>query len=89
MIWTFFILIIVVSVAVIVYPLFCSKLQRFELPATNTLDFSQADAWLSALGDLEDDYMLGRIPKQEYQQQKIILQRSYLKWQEKSANTAD
>ncbi|MBC8257939.1 MAG: hypothetical protein H8E38_02895 [SAR324 cluster bacterium] len=59
------------------------------MPATNTLDFSQADAWLSALGDLEDDYMLGRIPKQEYQQQKIILQRSYLKWQEKSANTAD
>ncbi|MBT3214492.1 MAG: hypothetical protein HN351_07595 [Deltaproteobacteria bacterium] len=89
MIWTFILLIIAGSVGAIAYPLFRTKLQSYELPGTAELDFSQADSWLSALSDLEDDLALGRMSKTDYQQQKIFLQRGYLEWQKKSGNTKD
>ena len=87
MIWIFILLIIAGSVSAVAYPLFRTKLQKYELPGTSAHDFSQADSWLSALSDLEDDLVLGRISKPDYQQQKIFLQRSYLEWQKKSGMT--
>ena len=72
MIWLFMFLIIVISVVAIAYPLFWSKLQSYELPGITELDFSQADSWLSALSDLEDDFALGRLSKPDYQQQKYF-----------------
>ena len=87
MIWAFILLIISGSVGAIAYPLFRTKLQSYELPDTTMHDFSQADSWLSALSDLEDDLTLKRVSKADYQQQKIFLQRGYLEWQKKSANT--
>ncbi|MED5403976.1 MAG: hypothetical protein VYD61_08950 [SAR324 cluster bacterium] len=89
MIWTFILLIIAGSVGVVAYPLFINKLQNYVLPGTAMHDFSQADSWLSALSDLEDDLALGRMSKADYQQQKIFLQRGYLEWQNKSGNTKD
>ena len=87
MIWTFILLIIAVSVSAVAYPLFRTKLQNYELLGTSGHDFSQADSWLSALSDLEDDLVLGRISKPDYQQQKIFFQRGYLEWQKKSGKT--
>ena len=89
MIWTFILLIIAGSVSAVAYPLFRTKLQNYELHGTSANDFSQADSWLSALRDLEDDLVLGRISKTDYQQQKIFFQRGYLEWQEKSGKTKD
>ena len=89
MIWTFILLIIAGSVSVLAYPLFRTKLQNYELPSTSAHDFSQADSWLSALSDLEDDLVLGRISKLDYQQQKIFFQRGYLEWRNKSGKTKD
>lgn len=89
MIWTFILLIIAGSVGAVAYPLFRTKLQSYVLPGTAMHDFSQADSWLSALSDLEDDLALGRMSKADYQQQKIFLQRGYLEWQNKSGNTKD
>ena len=87
MIWTF--ILIVVSVVAITYPLFCSKLRRYELPEVGGQDYIIADSWLSALSDLEDDYALGRISNPDYLQQKILLQRGYLEWQVQSGKTED
>ena len=87
MIWTFILLIIAGSVSAVAYPLFRTKLQKYELPGISVNDFSPADSWLSALSDLEDDLVLGRISKLDYQQQKIFFQRGYLKWQEKDGKT--
>ena len=87
MIWAFILLIIAGSVSALAYPLFRTKLQHYELPGTSAHDFSQADSWLSALSDLEDDLVLGRISKPDYQQQKIFFQRGYLEWQKKSGKT--
>ena len=89
MIWTFILIVIVVSVVAITYPLFWSKLQNYELPGVAGQDYSLADSWLSALSDLEDDYALGRISNPDYQQQKILLQRGYLEWQVQSGKTED
>ena len=80
MIWTFILIVIVVSVVAITYPLFWCKLQCYELPGVAGQDYSLADSWLSALSDLEDDYALGQISNPDYQQQKIFLQRGYLEW---------
>ena len=89
MIWTFIIFIVAVSVATIAFPLFWNKLQFYQLPENSTQDYSQADSWLSALSDLEDDHALGRISIPDYQQQKLLLQRSYLEWQVQSGKTGD
>ena len=87
MIWAFILLIIAGSVSAVAYPLFRTKLQNYKLPGTSLHDFSQADSWLSALSDLEDDLVLGRISKPDYQQQKIFFQRGYLESQKKSGKT--
>ena len=89
MIWTFILLIIVGSVSAVAYPLFKTKLQNYKLPGPSPHDFSEADSWLSALSDLEDDLILGRISKPDYQQQKIFFQRGYLEWQKKHEKTKD
>ncbi len=89
MIWTFILIVIVVSVVAITYPLFWSKLLCYELPGVDEQDYTLADYWLSALSDLEDDYALERISNPDYQQQKILLQRGYLEWQAQTGKTED
>jgi len=89
MIWTFALMVILGSVGVITYPLFWSKIQKYKIPENYQLDTSQADFWLIALSDLEDDYALGRLSELDYNQQKIFLQRSYLKLQKKEVSTED
>ena len=83
MIWTFAVIVILGSVGGITYPLFRSKIQKYEIPKNYQLDNSQADFYLTALSDLEDDYALGRLSESDYNQQKIILQRNYLNLQRK------
>ena len=89
MVWTFAVIIILGSVGVITYPMFKSKIQKYEIPENYQLDTSQADFWLIALSDLEDDYALGRLSESDYNQQKIFLQRNYLKLQRKEVSTED
>ena len=89
MIWTFAVIVILGSVGVITYPLFRSKIQKYEIPENYQLDTSQADFRLTALSDLEDDYALGRLSESDYNQQKIFLQRNYLKLQKKGVSNGD
>ena len=89
MIWTFAVIIILGSIGVITYPLFRSKIQKYEITENYQLDTSQADFFLTALSDLEDDYALGRLSESDYNQQKIFLQRNYLKLQRKEVSTED
>ena len=89
MIWTFAAIVILGSVVVITYPLFSRKIQKYEIPENYQLDTSQADFFLTALSDLEDDYALGRLSESDYNQQKIFLQRNYLKLHKKEVSTED
>ena len=89
MIWTFAVIVILGSVGVITYPLFRSKIQKYKFPENYQLDNSKIDFFLTALSDLEDDYALGRLSESDYNQQKIFLQRNYLKLQRKEVSTED
>ena len=89
MIWTFAVIVILGSVGVITYPLFKSKIQKYEIPENYQMNTSQEDFWLTALSDLEDDYALGRLSESDYNQQKIFLQRNYLEIQRKEVSTED
>ena len=83
MIWVFVVIVILGSVALITYPMYRSKIQKYEIPENYQLDYSQANYCLTALSDLEDDYALGRLSESDYNHQKIFLQRKYLKLQKK------
>ena len=89
MIWTFAVIVILGSLGMITYPLFRSKIQKYEIPENYQLDTTQADFFLTALSDLGDDYALGRLSESDYNQQKIFLQRNYLKLQKKEVSTED
>ena len=89
MIWIFAVIVILGSVGVITYPLFRSKIQKYEIPENYQLDSSQADFLLNALSDLEEDYALGRLSESDYNQQKNFLQRNYLKLLKKKVSTED
>jgi hypothetical protein len=80
-------LLFILTIGVVTFPLFFSRIQRHELhKAEANLDTSESDALLSALSELEDDFQLGRLNKDEYHQQKIRLQRQYLKLKETPEN---
>ena len=80
-------LLFILTIGVVTFPLFFSRIQRHELQKDQAiLDTSESDALLSALSELEDDFQLGRLNKDEYQQQKIRLQRQYLKLKETPEN---
>ena len=89
MVWTFAVIVILGAVGVITYPLFRSKILKYEILEIYQLDTSQADFCLTALSDLEDDYALGRLSESDYNQQKIFLQRNYLKLQKKEVPSED
>ena len=89
MVWTFAVIVILGAVGVITYPLFRSKILKYEIPEIYQLDTSQADLCLTALSDLEDDYALGRLSESDYNYQKIFLQRNYLKLQKKEVRSED
>ena len=89
MVWIFAVIVILGVVGVITYPLFRSKILKYEIPEIYQLDTSQADLCLTALSDLEDDYALGRLSESDYNYQKIFLQRNYLKLQKKEVRSED
>ena len=89
MILTFAVIVILGSVGVITYPMFWGKIQKYEIPKNYQLDSSKADFYLTALSDLEEDYALRRLSESDYNQQKIFLQRYYLKLQKKELSTED
>ena len=89
MVWIFAVIVILGAVGVITYPLFRSKILKYEIPEIYQMDTSQADFCLTALSDLEDDYALGRLSESDYNYQKIFLQRNYLKLQKKEVPSED
>ena len=62
------------------YPLFFEKLRFFHLPEINPDNdqdnlFDEQESLLTALSELEDEYLLGKVSKEDYKQQKLHLNR--------------
>ena len=78
MLWIGVGILIVISVGIIVYPLFFKSLEE-HIQSVSTEDVSQKDSLLSALSELEEDYQLGKISKEDFQRLQLHFQRQYLK----------
>tara|TARA_Y100000031_G_scaffold24059_1_gene25665 strand:- start:537 stop:824 length:288 start_codon:yes stop_codon:yes gene_type:complete len=77
------IILIVLCVVIVGYPLFFERLRFFHLPEmTPEYDqehlFDEQESLLTTLSELEDEYLLGKVSKEDYKQQKLLLNRKYL-----------
>ncbi len=83
MILAYSIILIVLCVVIVGYPLFFERLRFFHLPEmTPEYDqehlFDEQESLLTTLSELEDEYLLGKVSKEDYKQQKLLLNRKYL-----------
>ena len=74
---------IILCVIFVGYPLFCEILRPFHLPDIETNsskedNFNEQESLLASLSELEDEYLIGKVSKEDYQHQKIFLNRKYL-----------
>ena len=83
MILVYSIILILLCVIIVGYPLFFERLRFFHLPEINPENdqeylFDEQESLLTALSELEDEYLLGKVSKEDYKQQKLLLNRKYL-----------
>ena len=74
----FSLILLVVTVGVIVYPLYFQEVSDYISGEESATGFNEQDALLSALTDLEEEYQLGRLSQEEYLRLKLHFQRLYL-----------
>ena len=83
MIFVYSIILILLCVVIVGYPLFFERLRCFHLPEmTPEYDqenlYDEQESLLTTLSELEDEYLLGKVSKEDYKQQKLLLNRKYL-----------
>ena len=83
MILAYSIILIVLCVVIVGYPLFFERLRFFHLPEMTPENdqehlFDEQESLLTTLSELEDEYLLGKVSKEDYKQQKLLLNRKYL-----------
>ena len=76
MILVYSIILILLCVIIVGYPLFFERLRFFHLPEINPENdqeylFDEQESLLTALSELEDEYLLGKVSKEDYKQQKL------------------
>jgi hypothetical protein len=78
--WMFAIavLLLLIAAAVISYPLFMRRLEPYALPDLPDETFSESDALLEALSDLEDSFRAGKVSEADYAAQKQRLELRYI-----------
>ncbi|MGK5093790.1 hypothetical protein WDW89_17485 [Deltaproteobacteria bacterium TL4] len=74
----------IVTVVIVIYPLFFQKIYQYELAERPSLDFNEVDSLLLALQDLDSDFELGSISQSDYERLKLYFQRQYLSLKRKS-----
>jgi hypothetical protein len=63
---------------VISYPLLLHRLEPYDLPELPDDSFSERDALLEALSDLEDSFHAGKVSEPDYAAQKQRLELRYI-----------
>ena len=66
------------------FPLFFQKLKPLQLSGKKGDEFSEQESLLMSLSELDDEYLLGKQSKKDYQSQRLKLQRRYLELQNTS-----
>ena len=83
MIIVYTIVLIVLCVFFVGYPLFFERLRFYHLPEVDAAIskeklFNERESLLAAFSELEDEYLLGKVSEEDYQHQKLLLNRKYL-----------
>ena len=78
--WMFAIavLLLLIAAAVISYPLLMRRLEPYTLPDLPDESFSESDALLEALSDLENSYRAGKVSQGDYAAQRQRLELRYI-----------
>ena len=71
-------LVLLAAALVISYPLIFHALEPYQATPPPDAAYSERDALLEALGELEVSYGTGKISGQDYQAEKLRLQKLYL-----------
>ena len=66
------------------FPLFFQKLSPLQFSEKKEEEFSEPESLLMSLSELDDEYMLGKHSKKDYQSHRLKLQRRYLELQKTS-----
>ncbi|HKI99200.1 MAG TPA: hypothetical protein VKB51_12070 [bacterium] len=82
------VLLLLVLAGVIGYPLFMTRLEPYALPDLPDESFSERDALLEALSDLEESYHAGKVSETDYSAQKQRLELQYIEVTEGGASDA-
>ena len=71
-------LVFIMAGIVLAVPLFFQNLEPFLTPDSAGTAFSESDALLEAMSELELEYLGGKVNETDYDREKIRLQREYL-----------
>lgn len=82
------VLVLLVAAGVISYPLLMQHLEPYDLPELPDESFSERDALLEALSDLEESYHAGKVSEGDYAAQKQRLELRYIEVVESAAPDA-
>ena len=80
----FSLFLVALSVLFVGFPLFFQKLKPLQLSEKKEEEFSEPESLLMSLSELDDEYLLGKQSKKDYQSQRLKLQRRYLELQKSS-----
>ena len=77
----FSLILVVFCVLLVGFPLFFQELKPLQISKEKEKEFSEPESLLMSLIELDDEYLLGRQSKKDYQSQRLNLQRRYLELQ--------
>ena len=80
----FSLVLVALSVLFVGFPLFFQKLKPLQLSEKTEEEFSEPESLLMSLSELDDEYLLGKQSKKDYQSRRLRLQRRYLELQKTS-----
>ena len=80
----FSLVLVALCVLFVGFPLFFQKLKPLQLSEKKEEEFSEPESLLMSMSELNDEYLLGKQSKKDYQSQRLKLQRRYLELQKTS-----
>ncbi len=80
--------VLVAAVLIVSYPLIFNAMESHRAEPTPGAEYSERDALLEAMSELEGSFQTGKLSAADYEHQKAGLRRQYLRAQENPGDSA-